>query len=49
VRTFDELLLAAPRPDEQGQGWDMTETTRLGRCARRTWDGLLECEELESR
>ena len=49
VRTFEELLAQAPRPDEQGDGWEITETTRLGRCARRMWDGLLACEEMSGR
>ncbi len=45
VRRFDELLLEAPHPDEH-DGWDTSETHRLGRLARRMWDGLLACEEL---
>ena len=49
VLDFDELLLLAPRADEAGDGWNMSETTRLGRCARRLWDGLLGVEELTSR
>jgi exodeoxyribonuclease V gamma subunit len=48
VLTFDELLAEPPRPDEQGDGWDMAQATRLGRLARRMWDGLLEREELTS-
>jgi exodeoxyribonuclease V gamma subunit len=48
VLTIDELLEQHPRPDEQGEGWDMTQTTRLGRYARRMWEGLLACEELTS-
>ncbi|MEJ7797796.1 MAG: exodeoxyribonuclease V subunit gamma [Solirubrobacteraceae bacterium] len=46
VRSFDELLSQAPRSDEQGDGWDPNETHRLGRCARRMWDGLLACEDV---
>jgi exodeoxyribonuclease V gamma subunit len=49
VRTLDELLEEPPRPDEEGDGWDVTETTRFGRCARRMWDGLLAHEEIELR
>ncbi|MDX6706125.1 MAG: exodeoxyribonuclease gamma subunit [Solirubrobacteraceae bacterium] len=49
VRTFDELLLQPPRSDEQGDGWEIAETTRLGRCARRMWDGLLAHEKLTHR
>jgi exodeoxyribonuclease V gamma subunit len=48
VRTFAQLLEEPPRPDEAGPVWDMSETTRLGRCARRMWDGLLAHEEFTS-
>jgi exodeoxyribonuclease V gamma subunit len=41
VRTLAELLADAPRPDETGDGWVAGETTRLGRYARRLWDGPL--------
>ncbi len=44
VLTMDDLMQAAPRADEQGDGWDVSETTRLGRYARRMWDDLLTCE-----
>src|SRR5579875_1401763 len=46
---FDALLTDAPRSEEEGPGWREEETTRLGRLARRMWDGLLACEESESR
>ncbi|MCW3047084.1 MAG: recC [Solirubrobacterales bacterium] len=49
VRTLEELLDEPPHPDEYGDGWDVAETTRFGRCARRMWDGLLGCEEIELR
>jgi hypothetical protein len=49
VLDFDDLLLGAPRTDEAGDGWNMSEATRFGRCARRLWDGLLTVEELASR
>ncbi|MEA2230248.1 MAG: exodeoxyribonuclease gamma subunit, partial [Solirubrobacteraceae bacterium] len=49
VRTFDQLLQEPPRSDEQGDGWEVAETTRLGRCARRMWDGLLAHEKLTHR
>jgi exodeoxyribonuclease V gamma subunit len=49
VLTFEELLAVPPHSGEAGDGWEMTETTRLGRCARRMWDGLLACEELAER
>ena len=48
-RTLEELLAAAPRSDEAGDGWEMTETTRFGRYARRMWDDLLACEEVVDR
>jgi exodeoxyribonuclease V gamma subunit len=49
VRVFDELLAEPPATGEQGPDWEMSETTRLGRWARRMWDGLLQAEELSSR
>lgn len=49
VLSFDELLQQRPRSDEAGAGWDDGEAHRLGRCARRMWDGLLACEELTRR
>jgi exodeoxyribonuclease V gamma subunit len=49
VRSFDELLEAAPRSDENGDGWDGSEPYRFGRCARRLWDGLLAVEEISVR
>jgi exodeoxyribonuclease V gamma subunit len=48
VRRFEELLEEAPRSDEQGAGWDSSETTRFGRLARRMWDGLLGHEEVST-
>jgi exodeoxyribonuclease V gamma subunit len=44
VLSFDELTNDSPRPDEQGDGWDETETTRFGRYARRLWDRVLQHE-----
>jgi exodeoxyribonuclease V gamma subunit len=49
IRTLDELLQEPPRADEEGEGWEVTETTRVGRLARRMWDGVLSCEEIELR
>jgi exodeoxyribonuclease V gamma subunit len=49
VRTFDELLAEPPRPGEQGRGWEMLETTRFGRYARRLWNDLLACEQVTRR
>ncbi|MBA3420293.1 MAG: exodeoxyribonuclease V subunit gamma [Thermoleophilaceae bacterium] len=46
VRTFAELLEESPRPDEAGEGWDATETTRFGRYARRLWTPVLAHEEV---
>jgi exodeoxyribonuclease V gamma subunit len=40
-RTFAELTAAPARPDER---WDMDETRRFGRWARRLWDPVLEHE-----
>jgi exodeoxyribonuclease V gamma subunit len=49
VRTLDDLLEATPRPGEGATGWEVGDATRLGRYARRLWDGLLACEELTTR
>jgi exodeoxyribonuclease V gamma subunit len=49
VRSFDELLAEPPGSDEEGEGWEVTETSRLGRCARRMWNGLLAYEEMKAR
>jgi exodeoxyribonuclease V gamma subunit len=47
--TLRELSELEPREDETGDGWAEDEETRLGRCARRLWDGLLTREELSAR
>ena len=44
VLTLAELLDLRPRADERGEGWDETEPSRFGRCARRLWDDLLAAE-----
>jgi exodeoxyribonuclease V gamma subunit len=49
VLSFDELTEALPRADEQGDGWDDTETTRFGRYALRLWGGLLQTEAVFER
>jgi exodeoxyribonuclease V gamma subunit len=49
VRNFDDLLAEPPGSGEEGHGWEVTETSRLGRLARRMWDGLLAHEEIETR
>jgi exodeoxyribonuclease V gamma subunit len=49
VRTFAELLEIAPAEHEDGPGWATDETSRLGRLARRLWDGLLTHEEVTAR
>jgi exodeoxyribonuclease V gamma subunit len=47
---FEWLLETIPQSDEQGDGWyDLDETSRFGRCARRLWGGLLSSEEIEER
>jgi exodeoxyribonuclease V gamma subunit len=42
--SFSDLLELLPRGDEQGEGWDAAEPSRLGRYARRLWADLLEAE-----
>jgi exodeoxyribonuclease V gamma subunit len=49
VRSLDELLAMAPRPDESGDAWESAENSRLGRLARRLWDPLLSREEARAR
>jgi exodeoxyribonuclease V gamma subunit len=48
-RSFAELLDESPCADESGPGWHASERTRLGRLARRLWDGLLAIEEVTQR
>ncbi len=43
---LDEVVAAVPRPEEGGPGWANDEQSRLGRCARRLWDGLLAHEQV---
>jgi exodeoxyribonuclease V gamma subunit len=47
--SLTELLRAAPADEEAGAGWAQEETTRVGRLARRLWDGLLTVEEIGAR
>ena len=49
ILSFDELTAEPPHPDEQGDGWDDTETTRFGRYARRLWDAVLAHEAVFER
>ncbi len=49
VLSFDERAGEPPRPDESGEGWAETETTRFGRYALRLWDGLLQTEAVFER
>jgi exodeoxyribonuclease V gamma subunit len=49
VRRFEDLLVEAPRGDEQGSGWEMSEASRFGRLARRLWAGPLRHEKVEIR
>jgi len=46
---FERLLEFAPGPQETGVGWAADERSRLGRLARRLWDGLLDREQVSSR
>jgi exodeoxyribonuclease V gamma subunit len=48
-RTLAEVLEEPPRDDEEGEGWASDEESRMGRYARRLWDGLLASEELIDR
>jgi exodeoxyribonuclease V gamma subunit len=45
-RSFDEVLAAPPTDDECGPGWELDESTRVGRLAHRLWDSLYEHEIL---
>jgi exodeoxyribonuclease V gamma subunit len=47
--SFEGVLAAPPRPDEQGDGWADDEPSRFGLLARRMYDGLLTFEKLTSR
>jgi exodeoxyribonuclease V gamma subunit len=49
VLSFSALLELAPRAGEAGAGWTESEASRLGRYARRMWDGLLAREAVSSR
>ena len=48
-RSFAELLEILPAGDESGPGWAEEEPSRLGRLARRLWDGLLTHEQVMAR
>jgi len=48
-KAFLELCEEAPRADESGPGWDMSEATRLGRLAKRLWSPLLQHEKRQER
>jgi exodeoxyribonuclease V gamma subunit len=48
-RSLAELLEHAPAGDESGAGWAAEEPTRVGRLARRYWDGLERHEASRSR
>jgi exodeoxyribonuclease V gamma subunit len=49
TRTVAELFEEPPRDDEQGEGWPPDEDSRVGRYARKLWDGLRSREELIDR
>ncbi len=44
---FDEILAVQPCDGEDGDGWALDEASRFGRCARRLWDELLACEQVD--
>jgi exodeoxyribonuclease V gamma subunit len=46
---FAELFAEPPRPDERGDDWAQTESTRFGRYALRLWGALLAAEECTDR
>ena len=46
---FDACWKSRPGPKESGDGWASDEPSRLGRLARRLWDGLLDREQVSSR
>ena len=46
VRALADLLDAAPRAEEHGEGWDADEPSRFGRYARRLWHDLLAAESV---
>jgi exodeoxyribonuclease V gamma subunit len=46
VVPFEVIAATPPGEDEDGDGWEAAETSRLGRYARRLWDGLLASEEV---
>jgi exodeoxyribonuclease V gamma subunit len=47
--SLSELLEEGPTGDESGEGWMLEEPTRVGRLARRYWDGLARREQSSSR
>ena len=47
VRTFAELIEEPPRADEHGEAGTGAARSRFGRYARRLWEGLLACEEID--
>jgi exodeoxyribonuclease V gamma subunit len=49
VAPFGQITDSRPRQDEMGAGWDESESTRVGRWARRLWDGVLAHEKVGAR
>jgi exodeoxyribonuclease V gamma subunit len=47
--SFAQLLRAAPGATESGEGWAEDEESRIGRLARRYWDGVGRYESSSSR
>ena len=49
IVSLAEVLQALPGPDESGDGWAPSESTRFGRFAVRLWRDLLAAEEVRDR
>jgi hypothetical protein len=49
IVSLAEVLPALPGPDESGDGWAPSESTRFGRFAVRLWRDLLAAEEVRDR
>jgi exodeoxyribonuclease V gamma subunit len=47
--SVEDLLAVPPDPEEDGDGWDTAEPSRLGRLGRHVWWPLLAAEEIDDR